>query len=143
MFVKQVSVFVENSAGRLAELTRLLADHGVDLISMSIADTASFGIVRFITTSVDEAVKLSEGSGYTARVNDVLAVMVDDRPGGLAGILDILNRNGIAVEYMYSFNRSLEGKALIVIRVNDSAAAEKAFAQNSVRMIGQEDLRDL
>lgn len=140
MFAKQISVFVENSAGKLAEFTGLLARNGIDLISMTIADTSSFGILRFITGPWEKAVSVIEQAGYTARVNHVPVIPVEDKPGGLARVLAILEQKGIDVEYMYSFNRTWEGKALIAIRVSDNALAEEAFRENGIPMIGQDML---
>lgn len=143
VFAKQVSVFLENSAGKIAELTRMLAQNGIDLVSISIADTLSFGIVRFITSSWEKAVQLVEQAGYTTRVDDVTVVAVPDRPGGLADILDVLNRAGVGVEYMYSFNRAYQGNALIVLRTNDNVKARATLEEKKIRLIGQDAVANL
>lgn len=143
VFAKQVSVFLENSAGKIAELTRILAQNGIDLVSISIADTATFGIVRFITSSWEKAVHLLEQAGYTTRVDDVTVVSVPDRPGGLADILGILNQAGLGVEYMYSFNRAYQGNALIVLRTNDNEKAQATLEEKRIRLIGQDAVGNL
>ena len=87
MYVKQISVFIENAPGKLADFTRMLGEKGIDLMSLSIADTTSFGILRFIVADWERAVKLIEEAGYAVSLTDVLAVEVPDRPGGLADML--------------------------------------------------------
>lgn len=143
MHVKQISVFIENSTGKLADITRLLANNGIDLMCMSIADTASFGILRFITSDLEKASRVLEENGYTACINHVLAVPVEDRPGGLADILDIFTRNGISVEYMYSFNQGVNGKALIALRVSDYKLGQKVLEEQGVHIISREELEKL
>ena len=105
MYVKQISVFIENAPGKLADFTRFLGEKGIDLVSLSIADTTDFGILRGIVTDYERAVRLIEEAGYTVCLTDVLAVQVPDRPGGLAEILTLLSESSIGIEYLYSFVR--------------------------------------
>ena len=140
MSVKQISVFIENAPGKLAAFTRMLGEKGIDLVSLSIADTTSFGILRGIVADYEAAVKIIEEAGYTARLNDVLAVEVPDRPGGLAGILTLLGESGIEIEYLYSFVRNKSDKALIVFRVADIEKAVQILKAHQVKCLNQEDI---
>lgn len=107
--VKQLSVFLENSKGRLASMTRALGDAGIDLLALSIADTTSFGILRAIVDDTDKAMAVLKEAGYTVNTTEVLAVLVPDSPGGLAGVLGLLNDAHVNVEYLYSFVRKAQG----------------------------------
>mgnify|MGYP004607191807 FL=1 len=102
MFIKQISIFLENVPGALREMTHLLGEGGVDLLALSIADTANFGIVRVIVADhqIDPALALLRGAGYTAKVNNVLCVAVEDRPGGLCDLLEVVEASGSSVEYL-------------------------------------------
>ena len=141
MFVKQISVFLENRAGSLAGVTHLLGENGFDLMSLSIADTTDFGILRGIVADVKGAQALLTEAGYSVKVSDVLCVSVPDHPGALAGVLSILSDHGIGMEYLYSFFRSHGDHALIIIRVDKPEEGMKALAQVGIRMLSQEDLQ--
>ena len=140
MYVKQISVFIENSPGKLADFTRLLGENGIDLVSLSIADTTSFGILRGIVADYERAAKLIEDAGYTVCITDVLAVTVPDQPGGLAEILLLLTENGIAIEYLYSFVRNKGNNALIVFRVEDIEKAQNILRAHQVNFLSQEEI---
>ena len=140
MYVKQISVFIENSPGKLADFTRLLGDNDIDLVSLSIADTTNFGILRGIVADYEKAVKLIEEAGYTVCLTDVLAVTVPDKPGGLADILLLLSENDIAIEYLYSFVRNKGDNALIVFRVADIEKAQKLLEDHHVNFLSQEEI---
>ncbi|MEX1307077.1 MAG: amino acid-binding protein, partial [Eubacteriales bacterium] len=105
MLIKQISIFTQNIKGDLAMITRALGDAGIDLISLSIADTSTFGVVRGIVEDSDRALKVLKGTGFTAKTTEVIAVEVPDKPGGLADVLVYLNEAGLFVEYLYSFVR--------------------------------------
>ena len=140
MYVKQISVFIENSPGKLADFTRLLGENGIDLVSLSIADTTSFGILRGIVADYERDAKLIEDAGYTVCITDVLAVTVPDQPGGLAEILLLLTENGIAIEYLYSFVRNKGNNALIVFRVEDIEKAQDILRAHQVNFLSQEEI---
>ena len=110
MFVKQISVFIENTKGSLSRLTRLLSKGGVDLIALSIADTENYGIMRCIVSDTDKGVQIMREAGYVARLTDVLAVSVPDQPGGLANVLTLLNAADVSVEYLYYKYQNNENK---------------------------------
>ena len=143
MFVKQISVFIENTPGRLSDFTRVLADAGIDLVSLSIADTTNFGILRGIVADPEKAREELAQRGYTVKVTEVLAVCVPDHPGGLAGILSKLAEKNIALEYLYSFVRKAGDHALIIIRVDQPAEAVKVLTEAGVRLLSQEEVRAL
>ena len=138
--VKQLSVFLENSKGRLAHMTRILSDAHIDLLALSIADTTDFGILRAIVTDLDKAVEVLRAENYTVAVSEVLAVTVPDRPGGLAEVLLMLNEADIGVEYLYSYVRKSVQNALIMFKVDDNAAAMRVIQANGLRLVSQEEL---
>lgn len=143
MNVKQISVFVENTPGRLAHFTRLLGENHIDLVSLSVADTTHFGIVRGIVADYERAVKLLSDNGYTVKLSDVLAVSVPDRPGGLADVLDTLASHQVSVEYLYSFVRSLNGSALIILRVDQLELARQVLESAGVKLLSQQEIHAL
>jgi hypothetical protein len=141
MYVKQISVFIENTPGRLADFTRLLGDNQIDLVSLSIADTTNFGILRGIVADYERAEKMISEAGYTVRLTDVLAASVPDVPGGLAKVLGMLSENGISIEYLYSFVRNAGKNALIIFRVEELDKAAQVLKDNGVRLLSQEEVR--
>lgn len=143
MYVKQISVFIENTPGRLAHFTKLLGDHGIDLVSLSVADTTHFGILRGIVADYDKAVRLISDNGYTVKLTDVLAVSVPDRPGGLSDVLGALSKNDIVVEYLYSFVRNAGDHALIIFRVDKLDEAVQVLTDAGVKLLTQEEVRGL
>ncbi len=143
MYVKQISVFIENTPGRLADFTRLLGENRIDLVSLSIADTTHFGILRGIVADYERAEKLISEAGYTVRLTDVLAASVPDEPGGLAKVLGMLSENGISIEYLYSFVRNAGKNALIIFRVEEIEKAAQVLKDNGVRLLAQEEVRHL
>jgi len=138
--VKQISIFLENKSGRLAQVTKVLAENGINLRALSLADTADFGILRIIVNDVDKAHSVLKGSGYTLSETDVVAVEVPDKPGGLAGILGALWGSGLSVEYMYAFVRSSGDNAVMIFRFEDTDKAIGVLKQNSVRILGGDEV---
>ena len=125
MFIKQLSVFVEHKKGKLAEIISALGDGGVDVCALSIADATDFGVLRLIVNDTDLATSVLNKLGIIFKINRVIGVAIDDTPGGLAGVLEIIKDNDISVEYLYAFvGRSKKG-AVVVLRTNDN---EKALA---------------
>ncbi len=143
MFIKQLSVFLENNPGTLRAMTELLGKGGVDLLALSVADTQSFGIVRMIIHSakMDSALELLRANGYIAKVNHVICASVPDQPLGLSSLLAVIEQTGLSVEYMYSFLRAgVPGTARMVLRLDDGKKAEQVFEQHQIEMLGQEDV---
>ena len=125
MLAKQISVFVENAKGRLAQITQILADNNVNIHALSIADTTSFGILRIIVEEPEKTEKVLKDEGLTVSVTDVLSLQIDDKPGGLAAALNVLAENEIDVDYAYAFISKATNKANVVIRVEKDMEAEK------------------
>ncbi len=140
MFVKQISVFIENRHGRLAELTRLLGTAGIDLIALSVADTTDFGILRAITSDTDRAAAVLREADCTLGVTDVLGICVPDEPGGLANVIDVLSENGVSIEYIYSFVRNINGKAGLILRVDKPCEAHRLLEEKGVTLLSQADI---
>ncbi len=143
MFVKQISVFLENTPGRLSDFTRVLAESGVDLVSLSIADTTHFGILRGIVADPEGVSAMLGQKGYSCKLTDVLAVYVPDRPGGLAEILSLLAADGVALEYMYSVVRQAGDHALIILRADQPEKAANALQAAGVRLMSQAEIKAL
>lgn len=139
--VKQISVFVENKKGRLAKITELLAKSGIDLIALSIADTANFGIMRCIVNDTEKAMDLLKQNGFTANTTDVIAAEIADKPGGLAGVLKLLDDAGISIEYLYSTVRTPNKNAVIIFRVEDVSKGAEVLSKNSINIFNEEDIR--
>ena len=123
--VYQISVFLENRAGQFAEITMILAENGIDLRAISIAETADYGILRMIVDDAQKATSILMQHGYLLTMTPVLVVSVPDQPGGIAPVLATLAEGNIDIEYMYSLFTHIAGKAYIVFRVAD---AEKFIA---------------
>jgi hypothetical protein len=141
--VEQISIFLENKSGRLAEVTDILAGNGINLRALSLADTADFGIFRLIVNDTEKAVTLLKNKGFTITKNEVVAVDVPDQPGGLAGILAILQGKSINVEYMYAFVQKSEGNAVLIFRFDDVEKAIDALRKAGVRILNGEAVQRL
>ena len=142
MFIKQISVFLENQRGALRELTEVLGKGGIDLMALSIADTQSFGVVRIIVSSaqIDPALEILRAAGYIAKVNNVICAEVEDRPMGLCEILTIIEKADLSVEYMYSFVRPAGKNAHLILRLSDKQKAVRVFEVNGVNTLSQEEI---
>ena len=123
MKVEQISIFIENKSGRLAEITRILGDAGINIRALSLADTSDFGILRLIVNDVESAKSVLKERGFTVNKTEVVAVEVPDCPGGLSTILQALDSNQINVEYMYAFVERCGGNAVIIFRFDDTDKA--------------------
>ncbi|MCA1950819.1 MAG: ACT domain-containing protein [Treponema sp.] len=119
MQIRQISVFLENTAGRLAEVTKVLANAKVNIRAISIADTADFGILRLIVDQVDTAMEALSKAGLTARTTDVLAVEIDDKPGSLAKVMELFQSTKVNIEYLYASLEGSPGKAVVIFKVED------------------------
>ena len=140
MRVEQISVFLENKAGRLAEVARILSDAGINIRALSLADTSDFGILRLIVNDNARAKEALKQQGFTVGRTDVVAVEVEDRPGGLHKILDILHRANVNVEYMYAFVQQSGSNAVIIFRFDNLDEAVKVLQANGVTVIEGERL---
>ena len=144
MFVKQISVFLENKPGKLYQVTEVLKKHNIDISAISVADTTEFGIVRMIVDKPDLAVAAIKEAKFPVSTTDVLAVEVSDKPGGLNYALKVLNDANISVEYLYSFIKRNGDKALILFRVeNPSEATEVLLQAAGVKLYTNEEINSL
>ncbi len=123
MLVKQISVFLENKEGRIARVTKVLSESQINIRALSIADTTEFGILRIIVDDPIKAKSALKESGFTVSTTEVIAIAIEDQPGGLARALDILHSNKISVEYLYAFISKASAKANVILRVEDCEKA--------------------
>ena len=140
MSIHQISVFLENRAGQLAEITCILARKGIDLRAINIAETSDYGVLRLIANRPQEAAAALLEQGFILSMTPVVAVSVPDVPGGLAGVLDILAKENIDVEYMYSVFGQVDGLAHMVFRVADTEKLIAVLRANNVEPISGENL---
>ena len=138
--VYQISVFLENRAGQLAEITKILADNGVDLRAISIAETADYGVLRMIVDNADKATGLLLTNGYILSMTPVLVVAVPDQPGGLAPVLGVLAEGNIDIEYMYSLFTPEVGKAYMVFRISDESKFMELMVEHGMQLATAEEL---
>ncbi len=143
MFTEQLSVFIENREGRLAEVTAILRDAKVNIRALSLADTTDFGVLRLIVDDNETAKKALKAEGFTVGTTQVLAVEVKDEPGGLNDILDALGENEINLEYMYAFANPKSEHAAMIFRFDDLDRASRVLADNNIRVFTSREIRDL
>ncbi len=143
MIVKQICVFLENRKGRLAELTHLLGENKINIRAISLADTSDFGIVRLIVNDTEKAHQVLKKAELTATINNVIAVEVADKPGGLASVLAILQSAGQNVEYLYGFLEKKTDKAIMIFRFDAIDAAVNVLKEHGVSLLSDQELRDL
>lgn len=143
MKLKQISIFLENRAGRLAEVTRVLGEHNINIRALSLADTSDFGILRLIVNRPDDAYAALKDSGFAVTTTEVIAVEIEDRPGGLAAVLAILEKANINVEYMYAFVEKATDKAVVVFRFEDVNTAIETLHQGGISVLSGEKVYSL
>ncbi|MCL1815472.1 MAG: ACT domain-containing protein [Treponema sp.] len=135
MEIKQISVFFENKPGRLGEVTRVLADAGINLRAISIADTADFGILRLIVNNQEKAAAALNEAGFTTRITNVAAVEIEDEPGSLAKVMDIFKTASVNIEYLYASLEGKEGKAAVIFKLEDHDKGLRLIQENGLSMI--------
>ena len=143
MTIKQISVFLENKPGQLAEFTNVLNQNGIDMRALSVADTRDFGIVRVIVDDAYKAACVLKEAGYICSITPVLAVAIPDEPGGLHQILSILGDNGVNLEYTYAFITRTKDLAYMILRVEDHEKAIEVLTRTNVRLVCQDALFEL
>ena len=143
MTVKQISVFVENKPGKLAELTDYLHQHDIDMRALSIAETQDFGIVRMIVDDAYKASQVLKESGYVVSITPVLAVEMSDEPGSLYKILKVLGDGGVNLDYTYAFLGQKAATAYMVIRVEDNDKAIEVLSKSGIRPVCQDTIAAL
>lgn len=140
MLIKQMSVFVENTTGRLADLTKILADKGIDIKAATIADTVDFGILRCIVPDPEKATEILKEAGFTASITEVVAVSLEDKPGGLYKVLKILSDAQIGVDYIYSTVRPQNDEAVIMIKIAEPEKAIEVLTAKDVKLFSTNEL---
>lgn len=140
MFIKQLSVFVENKHGRLETIIKTLGDSGVNISALCIAETSDFGVLRLIVDDVDKAKSSLGEIGVISKITDVIAFYIDNRTGGLASVLKLVTDGGVSVEYMYAFLGRVEGKALMVLKADDEEKLEKILTSNGIKLASSEEI---
>lgn len=140
MIIKQISVFVENKPGRLAQVTKAIGDAGVDIRALSIADTSDFGILRLIVNRPDEAVASLKAAEMTVSLTDVIAVGIDDTPGSFARVVALMSDNNLSIEYMYAFISRTESKAFIIMRIENVEEAIGVLQKNGIHLLTSDEV---
>ena len=140
MFVKQISIFLENTEGRLDEVLKILAQGGIDLLSASLADTMEYGVLRLLAKDPDKAKQILKDAGFAARIDEVIAVVVPDAVGSLAKVVGMIHAAGLNISYIYGLSSDGEG-APIAIKTDDNAKAEAILNAAGVTTLGMEDLQ--
>jgi hypothetical protein len=138
MIIKQLSVFLEDKVGRLAEMTKILADNNINLIAFSVADAADYGIARFIVDKTEKALKALKENLFAVSITDVVGVVVPNQPGGLNKVLQILSDKCITVDYMYAFDHNNTASAIIRSSSNDKVI--DALQENQMTLLSVSDL---
>ena len=143
MKLTQISVFLENRKGRLYDVCSLLGKNKINIRALTIAETEKFGVLRIVVDKPDKAIQILKKNGFVANLTDIVAVEVQDKPGGLAAILKILTLNNINLEYMYGFVEKSSDKALLVFRFDDPDKAITVFKKNKIKVIGSKEIKEL
>jgi hypothetical protein len=140
MKVEQISIFLENKSGRLAEVATVLAKGGINIRALSLADTTDFGILRLIVNDTEKAKQVLKDNGFTVGKTEVIGVEVADKPGGLAEILNVMKEHNINVEYMYAFVQKSAGNAIIIFRFDELEKAIAVLQKAGIRIMKGEDI---
>ncbi len=141
MFIKQLSIFVENRQGRLESIISSFAENNINIRALSLAETTDFGVLRVIVDDVDTAKKVLKENGVISKTTDVIAVYIEDKTGGLAKVLKDITDAGICVEYMYAFLSKIEGKAVMVLKADDEEGAEAVLTQKGYHLADAKEIQ--
>ncbi len=140
MKVEQIAIFLENKSGRMADITAILAQNGINIRAMSLADTADFGILRLIVNDTDKARTVLKDSGFTVGTTEVLVTEVGDKPGGLAHVLEVIKDADLNIEYMYAFTQKSGETGLIIFRFDELDRAIDILAKANIRLLSGEEV---
>ena len=143
MYAKQVCVFLENQKGRVAEVTRLLADEGINIRALSLADMPDFGVLRLIVDERVRCVRALKDRGFVVQETEVIAAEIEDKPGGLSKIVEVLDREDINIEYIYAFVEKKADQAIVVFKIDDAARAAEALAKSGVSILSEDAIHNL
>jgi hypothetical protein len=134
MGIKQISVFLENTTGRLSEVTKTLANAGINLRAISIADTADFGILRIIADKTEKAIDTLTSAGFTTRQTDVVAVEIEDVPGSLAKLMELFQQSQVNIEYLYASLEGQVGKAVVIFKLKDHDKGQQILSSKGFKL---------
>jgi len=137
---KQISVFLENKAGRLSHVTKVLGEAEINIRALSIADTSDFGILRLIVNDPDKAYRILKEAGFTVSETEVIAVQVPDSPGGLATVLEQMTAENLNIEYLYAFLGTTGEDALVIFKVEDINRARNIFQAKGIKFLDEQTL---
>jgi hypothetical protein len=137
---QQISVFIENTRGRLREITELLKNSNIDIKAITIADTPDFGVVRMITDNNEHAIKILKNGGFTTRTTEVIAIKIENKPGSLFKVLSVLEKQDINIEYLYSYAVSPQNQAILIFRFDNNESAQKALSDANIPILSTEEL---
>jgi hypothetical protein len=140
MKIQQLSLFLENKPGHLSSICKTLAAAKINIVTLSLADTQQFGILRLIVREWEQAKQVLEAHGFVVNVTEVVATEVDDRPGGLAAVLEILESSGINIEYMYAFTFRRGNRAVLVFRFDDADQAVRTLQGRGLNVLDSVEL---
>ena len=140
MLVKQISVFLENKSGRLAEVTKNLGENNIDIRALYIADTTEYGILRMIVDQPEAALKSLTDNGFTVSSTNVIAIAVEDHPGTLDKALETLSEGSISVDYLYAFVGRSSSDAIVIIRVENPQLALDKLEQTGIRVLSSKEV---
>ena len=143
MAVKQISIFVENKEGRIKKAIDTLAKENINIRALSIADTTKYGILRLIVSDNAKAIEALEKDGFIVKENEVIILAVPDKPNGLNSTLAVFDEKGINLEYLYAFVSSKTDEAIVVMRLEDMDKAIKALEASDVKILEENDIKDL
>lgn len=141
MIIQQLSIFLENKAGRLSEVTEILASENINISALCVAETSDYGILRLIVNNPARAVKTLKEKGFSVSLTDVLCILIPHEVGSLAKTVKKFSDNGISIEYMYAF--AMGDRTPLIIRVDDINEANKVIGENGIKQISSEDIYKL
>ncbi|MBN2443273.1 MAG: ACT domain-containing protein [Spirochaetales bacterium] len=143
MNIRQVSVFLENKKGRLADVTNVLAGKGINIRALFLADTQDFGVLRLIVNDAEKTLSILKDNNFVAQETHVIAVEVEDKPGGLNKILNVLSENNINIEYMYAFVEKKADNAIVIFKIDEQEKAIKTLKDNNIGIVTTDVLSNL
>ena len=143
MKVKQLEIYLENKSGRLADISRTLAENAINIRALSLADTADFGILRLVVNDTTKAQQVLKENGFTVGITEVLVVEVPDKPGALDCILQVVRKAGLNVEYMYAFTKKSGESGMLPFRFDDQDAAVEVFQKAGCRLLSDDEVHAL
>ena len=143
MLIRQISVFVENKAGRLYDIAKVLSDNNINIRALSLAETSNFGVLRLIADQPDIAMKVLKANSFTVNLTDVIAVEVLDKTGGLANVLKIMDSAKVNIEYMYAFVEKAANNAILIFRFDNIKEASTTLHSNGLKILSEKEVLTL